>query len=89
MPWKFRLFVSCATMSYLPRRYTPTSDFSVWFGELDVPLIITEVISNNQDRYHTLLQAIALARLVFQLCRARVLYTSFYRRYLFYSKFER
>ncbi|KAF8815845.1 hypothetical protein BYT27DRAFT_6652892 [Phlegmacium glaucopus] len=43
-PWKFPLFVSCPTISHLPRKYTPASDFSVWFRKLDLPLIIAEVI---------------------------------------------
>lgn len=49
----------------------PASDFSVWFRELDLPLIIAEVIPerSEQDRYRMLLQAIALARLVFYLRR--------------------
>ncbi|KAF8804871.1 hypothetical protein BYT27DRAFT_6685730 [Phlegmacium glaucopus] len=70
--WTFPLFLSCPTMSQLPRQYTPVSDFSVWFGKLDLPLIVAEVVSqkNEEDRYRMLLQAIALARLVFQLRRS-------------------
>ncbi|KDR73207.1 hypothetical protein GALMADRAFT_724722 [Galerina marginata CBS 339.88] len=68
--WKFPLFVSCPTMSTVPRKYTPVSDFSVWFRNLDLPLVIAEVIpERSEDRYRMLLQAIALARLVFYLRR--------------------
>lgn len=65
------MFVSCPIVSTLPRKYTPASDFSVWFRELDLPLIIAEVVSERtkQDRYRMLLQATALARLVFYLRR--------------------
>lgn len=40
-------------MGRLPRKYTPKSDFSVWLQELDLPLIIGEII-NEQDRYRML-----------------------------------
>ncbi|KAF8805067.1 hypothetical protein BYT27DRAFT_6683070 [Phlegmacium glaucopus] len=51
IPWEFPLFFLCSTMGEIPREYTPVSDFSVWFGKLDLPLIIAEVISqpNEQD----------------------------------------
>lgn len=68
MPLKFPLFISCPAMSDIPRKYTPASEFSVWFRRLDLPLIIAEVISkNDQDRYRMLVQAISLARLAFYL----------------------
>lgn len=53
-------------MGRLPRKYTPKSDFSVWLQELDLPLIIGEII-NEQDRYRMLLHANALACLVVEL----------------------
>lgn len=69
MAWKFPLFLSCPVMSGLPLKCTPRSDSSVWHQKLDSPLIIAEVISikNEQDRYRMLLQAIALACLLFEL----------------------
>ncbi|KAG5650424.1 hypothetical protein H0H81_012315 [Sphagnurus paluster] len=71
MPLKFPLFVSLSAMSELPRKYTPASDFSVWFRQLSLPLIIAEVVpkKEKQDRYRMLVQAISLARLAFHLRR--------------------
>ncbi|KAF8804869.1 kinase-like protein [Phlegmacium glaucopus] len=65
--WTFPLFLLCFN-TRLPLKYTPVSDVSVWFGQLDLPLIIAEVASkpNEEDRYHMLVQAIALARLIFK-----------------------
>lgn len=70
-PWKFPLFVSCPLFEHhgFPRQYTPTSDFSVWFRELDFPLIVGQFQTSEQNRYPMLLHAIALARLVVELLR--------------------
>ena len=58
-------------MAKLPRKYTPKNDFSVWLERsgFTLPLIIGEIVSflNEKDRYRMLLQAVALARLVFAL----------------------
>jgi hypothetical protein len=71
MPWKFPLFIVCKNMSDLPRRYNPSSDFSIWFQRFSLPLIIGEIISgkDQQDRYRMLVQAVALARVVFALTK--------------------
>ena len=57
----------------LIRKYRPKNDFCVWFKikeAVTVPLVIGEVVSNvnESDRYRMLLQAVALARLVPELC---------------------
>ncbi|KAG5653891.1 hypothetical protein H0H81_009714 [Sphagnurus paluster] len=71
MPLNFPLFISCSGYSDLPRKYTPSSDFSVWLRQLNLPLIIAEVVpmKNEQDCNRMLLQAICLARLAFYLLR--------------------
>jgi hypothetical protein len=66
------MFVKCSAMADLPRKYTPKNDFCVWFeksGRFALPLIIGEVVSfkDEKDRYRMLLQAVALARLIFAL----------------------
>jgi hypothetical protein len=68
------MFIKCDVMADLPRKYTPRNDFCVWFEKsksfkFALPLIIGEVVSekNEKDRYRMLLQAVALARLVFAL----------------------
>ena len=61
-------------MADLPRKYSPKNDFSIWFKSTNValPLVIGEVVSfkDEKDRFRMLLQAIALARLVFELRKA-------------------
>ena len=62
-------------MADLPRKYTPRNDFGVWFDKFgfSLPLILGEIVSfsNEKDRYRMLLQAIALARLIFTLCNRK------------------
>ena len=66
------MFISCKAMADLPRKYAPKNDFCVWFEKSEsvaLPLIIGEVVSeiDENERYQMLLQAVALARLVFKL----------------------
>jgi hypothetical protein len=66
------MFVKCDGMANLPRKYVPKNDFCVWFkrwGRSALPLVIGEVVSfyDEKDRFRMLLQAIALARLIFEL----------------------
>ena len=66
------MFIKCDTFANLPQKYTPKNDFCVQFEKPEsfaLPLIIGEVVSEKVEkgRYRMLLQAIALARLVFAL----------------------
>ena len=65
------MFVKCDEMADLPRKYTPKHDFCVWFetSRFALPLILGEIVS-EKGRFFMLLQAVALARVIFALRKA-------------------
>ena len=69
------MFVKCDKLADLPRKYTPRNDFCVWFetSGFAFPLILGEIVSDpdkGKDRFRMLLQAVALARVIFALRKA-------------------
>jgi len=62
--WGFPIFVRPSSVLDYWTRFTPRSDWMVVSPQYDIPFVISEVISQEQqqDRSRMLIQAIALAR---------------------------